>query len=237
MTALKLITRALQLAGVVAGGETPNATEADDGLLTLNSLLESCSTRGLAVFTVTRVTHPIVASQASYTIGPSGADITRARPVTVETAFLLDTGASPDNETPLTVLREDQWRMLSPKDLTSTRPTCLYYNPTYPNGTLYPWPIGTDATQSLVFYLPEPLTTVTALATTISFPPGYEKWFRYQLAMEFCAEYGRPVPDIVVAMARKEEANVKRMNYKPRVLGCDPAILGQAAQMDIETGE
>lgn len=239
MTGLTLITRALQLAGVVEGGESPTATEAADGLLTLNSFVEACVLRGTSLFTRTRVTKALVASQASYAIGPTAADIVRARPVQIvpgsDTATLIDTTATPDLEIPLQILTEDEWADVRQKAMTATRPEVLYYNPTVPNGTIYLWPIGTVATYSLCLYLMEPLTQVTTLATTLVFPPGYERWFRAQLAWEFCGEYGRAPSPVLVEMRREASADVRRANSRPSVMKCDPMLVGAGA-MDIETG-
>lgn len=236
MTALTLVTRALQLAGVIASGETATAEESADGLLTLNSLIEEWATQGLTMFTRTRVTHSLVASQASYTIGASGADITRARPPRIEMASMIDTTADPDLEIPVDVLSEDQWRDIGQKAQTSTRPLAIYYVPTFPLGTIFVWPVGTVATIQMVLYVPDLVDTLAALSTTLSLPPGYEKALRTNLALELCPEYGRIPSDVIVAMARESKANVKRANYRPVEMRCDLALLGSAGSINIRTG-
>jgi hypothetical protein len=237
MTARTLIRRSLQLLGVVSPGDTPTADESNDGLLTLNSLLESLQTQGRSIYSITRVTKAIVASQASYTIGVGG-DINRARPTGITRASLVDTTSAPDLEMPLHVYSQDEWADVSMKDLTSTMVTGIYYNPTFPLGIIYPWPVGTVATYSLVLYLDEPIATIATLDTVLAFPPGYERMLRYKLAVDLSAEYHRTPSPEVMQIATESLAAIKRVNFRPSVLRCDPGVLtGSPYGSNIYTGE
>jgi hypothetical protein len=185
---------------------------------------------------VTRVTKAIVASQASYTIG-TGGNIARARPTGITKAAVLLTAASPDLEIPIAVWSQEQWEAVSQKDLTGAQPTAIYYNPTYPLGTIHPWPIGTDTTISLVLYLEEPVTTLATLDTALAFPPGYERMLRYRLALDMSAEYHREPSPLVVQIAQESMAAIKRVNLRPALLRCDAGVLaGTGRGSDIYSG-
>lgn len=236
MTARTLIQRSLQLIGAVASGETPTADESNDALLTLNSLLESFHTQDRTLYTVTRVTSAIVASQASYTIGVSG-NINRARPTGLTQAAILMTSATPDVEVPIQVLTQQEWERIAVKDLTSALPTAIYYNPTYPLGVLYPYPIGTDITVSLVLYVKEPVTTLATLDTALAYPPGYERMLRLKLAVELAVEYGRAPQPLLVQAASDAWSAIQRANLRPVTLCVDAALLAGARHRDIYSGD
>ena len=234
-TARTLIRRALQVLGVVAAGEQPTAQEAMDGLDTLNDLIDNLGASGLSMFTRTRVIRALVANRVAYTIGPGGY-IDRARPSSIVEANIIDTTVTPNDESPLDVLDDDRWRAVSQKSLTSTRPAALYYAPTFPLGTISLWPVCTVSTISLSLYLLDPISMVDSLATWIEAPPGYRKFLRYQLALELAPEYNVTPSQVVVEMARQASGDLKRANYRPTLLRCDPAVLGDGSRANIRTG-
>jgi len=236
MTVRQHLKRVLQMIGAVAAGETPTADEIADGMLTLNAMVEEWAAQGMTMYAVTRYTKVIVASQASYTIGPSGGDITAPWPYRIESALLRDTSADPDLEVPLNILNLQEWQALTQRATTGTWPTDLYYNASFPLGTIYLYPIGTSVDRTLVLDLPVPVSSFTDADTVISLPPGYEKTLRYNLAKELCAEYGRPVDPVVAEMAVKTMTHIKTMNERPRLLRCDPALLGRYGGYDIKSG-
>ena len=239
MTALDLLTRAMVLAGIWDAEGAHPGPEANQALISLNSLLETLRLQGLTVHTITRTTRAIIAAQASYTIG-TGGDIVVERPVRVDRASLLLTTPDPDQERQLDVLLQAEWEAEPCKTLTGTEPQRVYYNPTYPLGTLYVWPIPTAALNSLVLYLATSITAPTALTTVLSLPPGYERMLRSNLTLDLCAEFQRPVDPNVQRMAIESLAWVKRANRRPALLRVDPALtvgLRGGGSSNIRTGE
>lgn len=224
MTARDLIAQSLRVINAVASGETPTAAEENDALVALNSLLSYMHTQGRTMYTVTRVTRAIIPSQASYTIGTSG-NINRTRPTAIQRAAMLRTAPTPDVEIQVPVLSQAEWESISIKNLTSPLPTSVYYNPTHPLGTVHVYPIGTDASISIVLYLEEPLAPLATLTTVLVFPPGYERMLKYKLAIEIAPEYERPVSALVLEHARESWAAIQRTNVRPDVLRVDDALL------------
>ncbi len=236
MTARDLIERSLRLIGVVASGETMTADEANDGLTTLNYLIQSWATQGLTMHAVTRVTEPIIASQAYYTLG-SGGNIDRAWVRRIERASIVFSSTTPDTETPITCYSDQTWANIAAKDMTSTVPQGIYYDATYPLGKVYPWPVATDATVSLVLYIPEPIVTLTALTTTLSVPPGYEGALAYNLAVWLAPEYERQIDPVVMKLANDTLADIKRQNKRPAILYVDAALRFGGSSYNIKTDD
>lgn len=67
--------------------------------------------------------------------------------------------------------------------------------------------------------------TVTAisgnLGSPITYPPGYERAFRYNLAVELAAEFGKTIPQQVVDIAINSKLELQRLNSVPRYLRGD----------------
>lgn len=82
MNARDLITSALRTIGIIASGETPAASEMQDGLSALNMMIKSWSTQNLALFTMKREVFELQAGKGQYTIGIGG-DFDTARPMHV----------------------------------------------------------------------------------------------------------------------------------------------------------
>ena len=64
------------------------------------------------------------------------------------------------------------------------------------------------------------MASIATAATTVSFPPGYYKAFKYQLGVELAPIFGKKIttyPD-VMKIASDSFANIKRANKKLRVM-------------------
>jgi len=71
----------------------------------------------------------------------------------------------------------------------------------------------------------------SALATTaasISYPPGYGKWLRYQLAVELGPEFKIAVSDDIKQIASDTLATIKGINRQQPVTVFDPALTNYA---------
>lgn len=216
-TVSDLIKGSLRLLGVIAQGETPTAQESADALSSLNDMLDSWSNDGLLLFDRTIESLSIVASTASYTIGTGGVFNT-ARPVRIIEAAFKQSGSN--EELPLNILTSQEWARAYDKTLTSSLLSCLYYNDTFPLGTIYVWPVPT-ASGTLVLTSDKPLSNYSAISDSVTLPPGYKKALRYNLALELAPEYGKQVSEIVFQQATESKANIMRTNTETILLKSD----------------
>lgn len=235
-TAETLITRALQLLGVVAAGEVPTADDFADGLKTLNDMVTALATERLSIFTQSRTTKVLTATTQTYTIGV-GAVINVARPLWLPNAGVIPV-ATNTTEIPLALLSDEQWAATSVKTLTSTFPTAVYYNYGFSAagfGTITVWPIPTTG-PTLVLYLPTAMGAFADGATSYEFPPGYERMLRYNLALDLAPEYGKPLDPVIAAIAATSKANMKRANNRAEDLRVDSALLTRTGVWDWRIG-
>jgi hypothetical protein len=228
-TARTIITDALMTIGVTAAGETLSAEDGSLGLRILNDLVDSYVIQDLTLLTVDRETHLITANQATYTIGPVGGDITLPRPTEIDNAgVILNFGTSIENEIPLVALTDDAYAAIRVKNLTNAIPTQIYYNPTIAGGlgTILLYPTPTDAGNYLAIYVNNQTPQFTNLSTSVILAPGYSRMFKWNLALELCPYYGRPVDQLVMQNAVGSLKDVKRTNVKVSDLSLDPGITG-----------
>jgi hypothetical protein len=74
------------------------------------------------------------------------------------------------------------------------------------------------------------------LTTTLSFPPGYKRAFKFNLACEIAAEFGVEPPASVRRLAMVSKRNLKRQNAPKDVMSL-PAFLMGKQRFNIYTGD
>lgn len=231
MTATQMIYRACRLLGYAHQGTAIPADVLNEGLDTLNDLISNWRIQSLLVFRIAEATYTLVVNQASYTIGPSGATFTAARPAYIKDAnLLISTGV----RMPLGILRDSsEWANIRDRPVTDSIPLVLYYDPTVPNGTINLWPSPGSAYQ-IELYTWAQLTAFSDLTTDVVLAPGYENALKYNLAMDMAPTLpnkltqvagGQDRLAIVQQKAASYKAHVKAQNSTPRMLVSDAAFL------------
>ena len=206
-TALQLVTSSLRKLGAVAAGETPDADEQSDALESLNQILESWNLKGLALFRRENAAYTLVPSQQAYSVG-SGADFDGARPITLHSAFVTRGGI----DYPIAVLTQAQWNDILQKSTESQLPEAVYYEPTFPDGTLRFWPVPLEALP-VTLAIDMQLAVVADINDDLSFPPGYERALLYALAVDLAPEYPAvTLSQSVIDAADEALADIKRAN-------------------------
>lgn len=236
MTAQDLINGALRLIGVLAVGEDPSAEESNDAFSSLNDMIDTWSNQSLLIFNNSYETLPLVVNQQSYQWGVGAADFTSARPQSIQDINWQQVTATTTLELPIEILNEDQWAAISIKGITSNIPTRCWLANTYPYATLYLWP-KPAVSGNIVVWSWKPLADISALNSTLSLPPGYQRALRYNLALELAPEYGKNPSELVVSHAIESKANLKSMNNKILLMSCDPATLNKRSTWNWYTGE
>lgn len=206
-TALQLVTSALRKIGAVAAGEAPDASEQSDALAALNQLIESWNLQGLTLYRLENASYTLVPSQQTYTIG-SGADFDGARPITMNGAFVTRGGI----DYPLAPLTQAQWNEILQKSQESQLPEAVYYEPTFPDGTLRFWPVPLEAL-TVTLAINMQLGAVADINDDLAFPPGYERALVYALAVDLAPEYPAvTLSQRVIDTADEALADIKRAN-------------------------
>jgi len=237
-TARDLIRRAMMLAGILGQGENPAANEANDGLRTLNQLIEAWATENLMIYGTTEIMVPMVVGQDFYTWGVGG-DINAPFPVQpIDSAWLTITSTTPATRMNIKMLSDVEWQELSTPTIDSTYPVYVYVNRGYPMGKLHVWPVPNVA-QSFITFLTRVQWTsgVANLDTVLDLAPGYTKALEYGLAVEIASLFGRTVPEAVLGQAVGSKARIKATNSPISFSNIDPAVLTHGGIWNWRTGD
>jgi len=217
-TAAVIISDALKELQVIGEGETPSATMLSDGLRMLNRLLETFSTDG--EFAYAEASESIaLTGQQSITLGPSGS-VTTKRPIKIESAYVDRGGIS----YPVSVLDGEQYDALTYKAQAGANTAAIYYDATYPDGTLYLYPVSTGCTLHLSV-----MQSVKQFASTsdqIDMPEGYEDAIILALAVRMGPGYGKKVSEDTKQAARRAMGAIKRVNRDVPMMDLPAAVAG-----------
>lgn len=208
ITALDLINLSLKQAGVLGVGQTALAEDINDAFLLLNMLLAQWQRKRWLVYTLADVTCQAT-GQVSYTVGP-GEQFDCPRPDRIEYSFFRNNVSSPGYpvDYPLSILqsRED-YNSIAVKQL-GTWPAYAYYDPKFPIGVFYPWPVPQSIYQ-LFITIKTQLQSFTNLTDIVQLPPEYYMAILYNLSARLRPAYQLPPDPTVVALAA-ESLNVIR---------------------------
>lgn len=221
-TARSLITSALRRMGAIGDNEAPTATEANQGLESLNEMLDTWSTENLTIVANTETVFRLATLQGSYTIG-TGGDIDVVWPFELEHAQLRVLTTNPPLDLPLRLLSQQEWVQIRLKGTESTYPQHLWLHTTFPLGTLHLWPVPTES-NDLILWHNTILGAFATLDTDVQFARGYARALRYNLTEELAPEYGRETSAMMQRQAETAKALLKRANIKKRLAAVDVPV-------------
>jgi hypothetical protein len=213
VTAIELIEGAMRLDGVYAIGEPVSSDEAATGLSALNDLVDALGVANLMMFVQSLDTVPLVANQASYSIGPTGTSLVTATPNEVLQASTISYQGVDYQLSKWTL---DDYNSIAVKN-TGGIPSVLYPQMSFPNIQVFLWPVPV-AGMTLNLWSNKAVTSFPDLTTVVNLPAGWKKMLRYLLAEDLAAEYEVQVPAQVLKQASVIRKNIKRTNAQVPLL-------------------
>lgn len=180
MTKRDILTEMLVEIGVLDPGDTMSDRQQVTAENAFDRLLDDWNADRQAVYAMQRQTFTLTPSLSPHTIGPSGATWTSTqRPVSIEEANLVLTGGI---RRPITI-RDQQWYAdQRVPALESSIPLDLYYQPDWPLGKLYFFPV--PSTAYTVDLWSRMVLSALTIDASFDLPPGYRN-----AVMLTCAEY------------------------------------------------
>ena len=228
-----IINGSLRLLGVLAEGETPSAATSQDALTALNQMIDSWNTERLAVFSTQDQIFTWPPGVISRTLGPSGT-FSGIRPIALDDSTFFRDPASGISYG-IKIINQQQYNGIAVKTVTSSFPQVMWVNMTYPDIEMYVYPVPLR-TIEFHFVSIEELTQPVNLATTLAFPPGYLRCFRYNLACEMAPEFGVEPSPQVQRIAMTSKRNLKRVNNPGDVMALPYSIVGTRQRYNIFAG-
>lgn len=218
MTWQDLITDALTEIGVHDPIEPPDPNQTTLGLSRLNGIIGLWNARGETSYAATFPTYTTVAGLLPHTIGPSTATWSATqRPVEILAANRLQGSGTTLVRIPILVRDADWWfSQQSVPNISTDIPTDLYYDPTWPNGSVYLWPVpnGAFTVELRVRLLLDELAD-TDLTTDIALPFGYPRALMLTLAEDLVTPLTVPLPPQLLLKAAEARAVIFGVNTSP----------------------
>lgn len=236
-TPADIIKLVLKDTGVIGVGQTAAAEDTNDCFDTLNMMVGEWASKRWLLYQLLDLSVVSTGAQ-TYTVGPGGNIDTGAmqRPDRLEDGCFfrqLVSASSPNKiDYPLEILqsREDYSR-IGLKQL-GTIPQYIFYDPGYPLGTIYPWPIPATTLYEIHILVKSQLSQFANLATSINLPSQYYAALRYNLAARVRMMYQLPPDPQIIALATDTLDTLRNMNAAvPRLRM--PAGLGRGRLYNI----
>lgn len=223
-TGFDLVKASMRLIQVSAADTDLTAAELSDGIQSLNRMLDQWGVEELMLYQVVRETLPLVASQNPYTIGSNG-DLNTIRPTKIVDAYLtIQTGSLPVDY-PMQVINYDDYNAIRLKTLSTNFPSYLYYEPSFPLGKIYIYPICAVSSESITITSWKPLWLINDPTCYLELPPGYWEAIVFNLAVRIAEEYQFDIRPTTVALATNALRIIKRMNQRTPTLQTDNALM------------
>lgn len=182
------IKSSLRLIGVGRRGESVDDSDIQDAVEVLQMMIKAYSKKGLKVWQRRTTSLTLVASQASYTLGPTG-NLVIGRPIDI--IHINRRTISTGTDVPLLKWTQDEYLRQTPKTQTGI-PLGFWYDYQLTNGVLYLWQVP-DATAVSTYNLQitylDPIDDMDSGTDDFEFPQEWYEALRYNLAYRMAPEY------------------------------------------------
>lgn len=118
---------------------------------------------------------------------------------------------------PVACVNVQNWNLIGQKDLNGPWPRALYYQPTYPYGTINLWPV--PASGQMHIYADIQLMGFNSLADVVNLPPGHETAIEWNLALMLMPSFGKNDPMMIGQVktnAADGKSAIKSTNMQPQ---------------------
>lgn len=187
-----IISAAMRKCQVLAKGQTPDAEDLSNGTSALNNLVAQLMTMGMPLWAENSYTVPLVAGQASYTIGV-GQSVNTPFPLRVIQAWYIPSGGTSRQD----IFPTANYDMNKLPDGSSGTPSQYSYQPKINYGilTIWPKPDTTATAGAFTIRYVSPFETFSGATDTPYFPREWNNALIYGLAALLAPEYGVPLQD------------------------------------------
>lgn len=226
-TANSLITQALKVSGVLGQGQIASAEDMNDALQHMNQMIAQWRTQRWLVYRLTDTSKVSTGAQ-SYTVGPGG-DFNIARPEQIASGFFRQlnpsAGTSGLVDFNMSIIRSRQdYNSIALKQMPSF-PQAVFYDNTYPLGTLLMWPVP-NANFEIHISILQDLAQIDSLIQVINLPMQYDAALMWNLAVRLRPAYQLDDDKTVTAMAKVALNVIRNATDQVPLAQIDPALTG-----------
>lgn len=235
MTWQDLILDALVEIGAYNPNDPLQPDDAQQGARRLNRILDSWAANRIFAYSQSFVSYTLTPNNPNpYLIGPNltapnfATPNAAPRPVRIDSISLILNNQTPAVDLPMNRRDKDWWANERVKGLTTSVPTDYYYEPDFPSGSIFFWPVPTYAYGVRCELWTELGQAPADLTQTFVAPPGYALGAMLTLAEHSCTPYTRPVPEDLPTRAAAARRRFESNNAKsPRIQSVDWGTQGR----------
>lgn len=182
-TCIEIIQDALIMVGAIEDEATPSAEQYAHARRALNRMVKAWSPRGLKAWMWREVTIDLVASQASYTLGPGGDEVIN-RPIEVANPRRVVDSV----ETEIRMVSRSEY-MNQPDKTSEGKPVFVFYDELLTTGTLYVWPAPDSSSDDIKLSYKSYIEDFDSLSDDPQFPSDWLDAIVYGLATRLIPKY------------------------------------------------
>lgn len=221
---MDIMQRAYRMAQALKNpGTGISPSEQAEGLSTLNAMVDGFKIENLLIPYFIRYVFNLTNGKKDYSVGP-GQDFDMERPEKIHRAgFVLNAGTPSEAEIPIDVLLTyEQYAAFVAKNVQSSYPLALYYQPSFPVGTATFWPVTLGGPQPVALYNRAVLQEFQSADDQFYAPQGYREMLMYNLAVKVHELYpDKPMDANVREEAMATKRRVKAQQIRPILISPD----------------
>jgi hypothetical protein len=231
----QIIGTALRKAGVVGIDESIERPMLNDALGDANDLLAQWAPQRYLVYHLK--TYNIVSTGAqTYAVGLGQPFNINPRPDRIESAYLrLLNNTAPNGQfadLPLDIIPSmENYNQIVLKNL-GTLAWRIFYDPDWPVGVLYPWPVPQPSMCGIFVTFKETLTRFANLQDKINLPPEYQPALKWCLAEVLQTSYQLPRDPEITKFARRALNAIRLANVAVPTLSYPAGLGGRGRAYD-----
>src|SRR5581483_2248274 len=211
----QLLTNALVDSGVLGIDEAPEQAQINRALTQVNWLLAQWARKRWLVYRIQDYSFVSTGAQ-SYQVGLKATVDINPRPDRLEYAFLRFLNQSnPGNlmpDIPIEIVQSHEDYARIPVKGVGTLPWRIFYDPVWPIGLLFPWPVPQATIYEIHVGFKVVLPRFTSVQQKINLPPEYEAALNWCLARRLRASYQMPADPEVNQFARDALNTIRLAN-------------------------
>lgn len=202
-TASRIIQNAMEDAGLLQEGQTPNPTQYAKYLIRLNDIINFEQTQGLKLFLLEDIPVTLTAGKGLYTIMPGG-DVNMVKPTAINDAYYRDQNGI---QRPLISISWNEWVRLS-QPQNQGQVNSWFADKQYDRINLHLWlvpdSVAATGTVHVIARTQQPM--VVNITDTMQFP---QEWFIF-LHWALAAEISTGQPDSIIARCEQKAASYRK---------------------------
>lgn len=231
-TVRQLIEGAMRRIGVLDSDRDLSGSDLATALRVAEELLQFWSMSTLDIPGRTIETFTSVFAGGNMATMGTGGDLNTTRPIKID---IINGIGADGSDFPIVKSSAERWFSIRTRNIT-TRPRYWYaeYNTDYVRIRFDSVPEPTESIRILSW---KPFSALGALTATLSFPPGYDRALRLNLAVDLAGEFGVPIDADLKGLAREAKREIENLNQPLVEMSSDPALLFGTGSNDLSIND